>query len=135
MKISTIDREACRKLRDAINKALAPVSEELGVSLKAGNATYTPDGKTARFHLDILTTDDSGKAVDKDAEYFKRNAPFFGMKADDLGKQFKSFGGKVYELVGYNSKSRKFPFIAKDVATSTRFKFTEEAVKRGLGYA
>jgi len=134
MKITTIDKDACRLIRNTLDQALAPVAAQLGVSLKAGHISYALDGKTANVKLEVATLGTDGLAVDKDAEYFKKNAQWMGMKPEDLGRKFKHWDGKEYELIGYNPRAATFPFLCRYLRTGTVYKLSTDMVKSGLGY-
>ena len=134
MKITSIDRDACRVLRTTLDQALAPVAAQLGISLKAGHISYALDGKTANVKLEVATLSADGTAIDKDAECFKKNAEWLGMKPEDLGRKFKSSEGKEYTLTGYNPRAQKFPFLGRETRSGTVYKLTATMVKRGLGY-
>jgi hypothetical protein len=134
MKITNIDSAACRQIRTFLDQALASVATQLGIHIKVGHASYAIDGKTANFKLELSTIGADGVAVDRDAERFKSQAQWLGMKAEDLGRRFKNWDGKEYELTGYNPRASRFPFLGKEIRTGKTYKLTESTVKTGLGY-
>ena len=125
-KIAEFNRSECRRLGDAIEKALQKVAEQHGVDLKRGNARFSSSNVTYKIEASLLGT--NGEVKSKEVEDFKKYAPMFGLKAEDFGKQFTTFAGKNYTICGLNTKARKNPIHAKNIKGKT-YIFPAEEVK------
>lgn len=125
-KFKVIDREACRYLRDAIDENLAEIAAELGVSIKAGSASFT--GTNVTFKVECALLDTSGQAQTKESDAFKLYADSYGLKADDLGREFVD-RGRRFKIVGLLPRSTRFPILCQQIGTDRRIKFPAETVK------
>lgn len=86
MKNLTFDRDGCRDLRAALDPVLAKLGEELGATIKAGNASYDPT--TNRITIKIEAT-----AGDTERLTFNRLALGYGFEEADYGKPFTTTQG------------------------------------------
>lgn len=128
-KLKVIDREACRYLRDAIDENLAEIAAELGVSVKAGSASFT--GKNVTFKVEFAILDASGQAQTKESDAFKLYATSYGLKADDLGREFVDRNVR-YKIIGLMPRSTRFPILCQRVGTDKQIKFPVETVRLRL---
>lgn len=128
MKITSFDRQSVRQLRDFIDEELQTLGETLGVQIKLGSGRFTPSNVT--FKLEAAIVNANGVAETKQVSDFKQCATMYGLAADDLGRKFNS-GGRAFEIVGANPKSRVYPILAKNDAGKV-FKFAAHQVKNGL---
>lgn len=126
-----LNRESVRVLRTKIDAALATVGKEMGLSLKAGNCYFT--GTTATFKLEVATIAADGKVVNKMAEEFRRYAPLYHLKPDDLGREFTiPFTTAKYVVEGIKPSSRKYPIICKKLYDGKMYKMTARQVVGAL---
>jgi len=109
-------------LRKKLQAALEKVSEELGWKLSLGSCKYS---SVAEFKLEAAPIGDTGEAVSKVAEDFKKLARVYGFKPEDLGRQFQ-YGGYRFELLGLNIKYRKYPVLAKRIQDGKQYKLPIE---------
>ena len=128
--MTEIDRPFLNKAREHIDKALAAVGEELGVNLQLGNCRYTP-GESFTFKLEGLALGEDGKAVSKEASDFVMLATSFGLKPEDLGKEFVS-RGETFKITGLNLKAKKYPIQAEMLSNGKSYKFPADTVCRLL---
>lgn len=96
-----------KEAREKINEALAPLGKELGVTLKAGNASYSGDGISGHFKLAITTLSEGGEMRDMEAEDFLKYCDSLSFKKEDLGREFKMNGSERFTIKGYRRKARK----------------------------
>ena len=127
--MTEIDRPFLDKARTHIDKALAAVGKELGVNIKTGNCRYS--SSTFTFKLEGCLIGDDGNAVTKEAESFTMLASSYGLKPEDLHKEFKN-GGDTYQIVGLKYRARKFPIQAKRLSDGTVYKFPADTVRFAL---
>lgn len=122
-----IDRNTVKLLRDKLQKRLEEL--EVGLSIHVGNATFTEYNVT--FKVECAVIGKNGEVLNKEAESFKTNALFYGLKPDDLGKIFY-FGGKNYTIVGLKPKNYQTCTIIGERSDGKRFKFDANIVKATL---
>jgi hypothetical protein len=126
-KIKQFDRTECSRLGGAIETALQKVGQQYGVHIQRGNGRFSPTNLTLKLEVSVL--DESGEAVSREEEAFKKHATVFGLKASDLHKTFKDWKGRQYEIIGLNTRARKNPILAKDLRSGKTFVWPEEEVK------
>lgn len=128
MKIETIDRDACKIIRQVLEHAIDVQEEEwegLGLSATVGGASFT--GSSVVFKVEVAVVSKDGAVLNREAQDFKRFAPLFGLAPGDLGRTFK-LGGRTYTVSGCKSRGYKNPIIA-DRDDGKRFKFPSETVR------
>ena len=130
MNLKLNNRNDLRTLNAAMQKALDVVAAEHGLQLKIKSGTYEPDGSRFTTKLEVLAPNESGEIVSKEAQDFQKYATQYDLKADDLGKTFRS-NGHGFTISGMKPRSRKFPILATRDDGKT-FKFTAEAVAQNL---
>lgn len=113
MTIKTLDRQSLRTLRTKMQTALDAISEETGLGIQVGRATYERDGSACTFKLNIVAPDASGEVLTADAKAFKDNAWRWDMAPEDLGRKF-TYNGKVLTIVGATPRSPKYPILGQD---------------------
>jgi hypothetical protein len=111
--------------------ALKSIETEFGVSIKRGNGSFSPNSFSLKIEAAVIGQD--GKVQNKEAEAFKLFAPSCELKPSDLGRTFKDFSGKEYEITGFATRSYQYPILAKETKPNGRvFKFPAAQVKLGL---
>ena len=123
-KITRFDKPNLRVLRDEIDAALKPVADKYGISLKAGNASF--DAQTVRFKLQGAVISDDGVIKDEYRVALERYYPQYVDVEVTLSRAGKA------KVVGYNSRGRKYPFIA-ETPRGERYKVTEMQVRFASG--
>lgn len=129
-KIKNFDRTNIQALRPPIEDALKNLATKYGISVKLGNASFSPSSVT--FKLELATISADGLVCSKEVQDFKNYASMFGLKPDDLGKTFKDINGEVYTIVGAKLHSQKYPILVESASSGKRFKFPERRVQLGL---
>jgi hypothetical protein len=115
--IKQFDRENLKALRTEINEALHAVAIKHKISIKAGNCSF--QGPIATFKVELAVTSQDGEVVSREALYFKNNAVFVGLKAEDLGKEFP-YAGRTFKVVGM--KTRGENILAQDISNKKMYK-------------
>ena len=97
-KLTTIDREAAKRLAALTKEALAGPASDLGLTVTLGRGTFDPEAGTYEVRV---------KYALGDAEriLFAREADLFGLQADDYGAVI-SLSGRQVRLVGFNLRAR-----------------------------
>lgn len=121
--MSGITRALAKQIGNELEEAMAAVAERHGMELQWKGVTYTTAGMV-RPRCELKA---SGAAMNE----FAVNAPIYGLKAEDFGKQFVA-QGRTFEVTGISTRSPKRPILCREIATGKNFKFTAEGAKRGL---
>jgi len=69
-KIKSFDRPALKALRVSLDSALAKVAAEHGISISAGNISFTSETATIKLNAGVINA--SGVTVTKEAKDFAR---------------------------------------------------------------
>ena len=118
-------------LRKEINDALKAIADKYDITILAGNASYN-DGMV-QYKLACTTKGENGEVETKEAKDFKKYASMYGLKVEDLGKEFP-MGRDKYKITGLKPRSRNC-IIAQKVGTTQGYKFDPQLVKQSLGQA
>jgi len=127
--ITSIDREACRHIRQLLDALMPQLEASTGLKIKVGSARFTPENVT--FKLEMATVAKDGTVESKEARAFKLHAKSYHLDPEDFGKTFESRGHK-YTICGLASRSYKFPILAKRNDGKV-FKFPSNMVAMRLG--
>lgn len=117
-------------LRHELTDAMQDVASKHGIAVNIGTARYTSTSATFKLEVRTCGTDSDG-GLSVDAADFKRFCAMFGMTPDMLGKQFRSWDGKLYTIVTVKPNNRKYPVIATN-ANGKRFKFPVAQVMQSI---
>ena len=121
--MSEISRSLLSTLREEINSALAPVAAKHGITLHAGNASYTSTSFT--FKLEGRGKSAEGKPMlselEKRSLVMEINHPSV-TEENVAGFQFKDTRtGRTQTIVGYNSKAPKYSVrLVDDQGTASK---------------
>jgi len=107
MTISKFDKPTLRKLRDELQDAVDAVSSANGIKIDVGNARF--DDTTVTFKLNCVTIGADGIAETTESKNLTRLYPQY------VGKVITLWNGVKGEIVGYSTRSRKYPFQVKGV--------------------
>ena len=111
MTISSFDKATCRALRADLQKVLDAYAVKQGITFTVGNMSFTSEAVSIKMEAKV----NGGKGLreQKIDQDLIRHATINGLSLDVInGKQ----------LVGYNSRAYKMPYIYRDVSTGQRFK-------------
>jgi hypothetical protein len=123
-KIEKFERRHVTMIREEIDAALADLSEQHGISINAGNATYSDNTITFKLELQI-------EGFDPLKDAFEKSSEWFGLKPEDYGREFVK-GVRLYKIVGLKPRNRKYPIICQDMKTGKHYKLPEAAVQAAL---
>jgi hypothetical protein len=105
-----------------IKEALEPIEKKHNVSIKLGTLRYSDSSFNVKIEGLINSIDRSGERIE-----FDRLCNSFGLTREDYKRTFL-YKGKTYELVGFNLKARKYPYVAREVGTENTTRFTESVI-------
>jgi len=118
MTISSFDKATCRALRADLQKVLDAYAAKQGITLTVGNMSFTPEAVSIKMEAKIV----GGKGIreQKIDSALPLQAMYDGLSLDVCsGKQ----------LVGYNSRAYKRPYIYLQINTGKRFKTSRNQAK------
>ena len=121
--IKQFDKSNLQVLRMEMDKALQAISNKYGITVKAGNASYS--GNECTFKVKLNTKGSDGTVITKEAKSWDlykglANGPLDGLQHLSIGDTIK-IQGNTYTLSGYNTRARKAPINFKN-ATGMEFK-------------
>lgn len=128
--IKTLDRSTLRLIGTRIDAALAPLAKELGISIKYNGGSFVSQNATLKLAVAVL--DATGAAVTKEASDFKFYAARFGLKPDDLGREFSVGNDKRFKIAGLKPRRGSYPILAARVSDGRMFKFSARQVRAAL---
>jgi sporulation-control protein spo0M len=118
MTILSFDKATCRALRADLQKVLDAYAAKQGITLTVGNMSFTPEAVSIKMEAKIV----GGKGIreQKIDSALQLQAMYDGLSLDVCsGKQ----------LVGYNSRAYKMPYIYLQINTGKRFKTSRNQAK------
>jgi len=114
--ITRFNRATCSTVGTEALAALQAVADKYGLTVARKSGNYSD----ASFNVTLTFSAKTGSGVPAD---FARSAPLIGLKPEDYGKTFTTYGGKTYRVTGINLRRAKYPVSAEDVNTGKGFKF------------
>lgn len=110
-KFASFDKATCRTLRNELQAVLEKYAGSTGMTISVGNMRFTAGSVTIKVEATIQGAKSTKQALQE--ESLKFHAGLDKLSLDVVnGKQ----------LVGYNSRSYKYPYIYIEVATGKRYK-------------
>jgi hypothetical protein len=127
--VTIFDKAACRVIGGAFHEMAKTFAAQYGLTVKPQGGRFDSNSFTPKVTFCIPTIDGaSGKTVNKkDLEMFKKFAPMHGIDPEAFGKTI-TLVGKVYTIVGWNTKASKSPIGIQDEHGKT-FKCQIESVR------
>jgi hypothetical protein len=119
-KITKIDKASCDVITGAAMDALKSVAEPYGVTVKRGRATYYTEDGRIEFKVTFAL-------ADSDRRLFESQARYYGLQAEDFGREFTHPTGKKFRIVGINPRARTRPIIVE--SDGKKYDMAEDIVK------
>ena len=110
MKITQIDRTACRQISGRVKEALEVVSEELGLNITVHPGRFRADQVTFKVEASTGNAEDAYADAARD---FKTHCVVYGLKKTDLGKTVYGFGTSGV-IIGCKPQSPKYPILVRE---------------------
>ena len=99
------------QLRSSIDEALNRVAEEYGITISAGNCSFS--GNEANFKLKLNTIGGNGKAITRESKMWDLYKSRTNCSHLNIGDTI-TIQGNSYTLSGYNTRARKAPINFTD---------------------
>lgn len=111
MKISNFSRANIKGLRNEIDEALDQVAKKYGITISAGNCTFS--GNEANFKLKLNTIGEGGTAITRESQMWNLYKGRTNCSHLSVGDTIQ-LQGNSYILTGYNTRAKKAPIQFKD---------------------
>jgi hypothetical protein len=118
-----VTRQEIQELKSKVESLL---EQELGNDYKV-LSTRASYGEYGRITLEFYKKNEQGEFESAMEGDFRFHAASYGLAPDDFGARFRQ-NGMTFEIVGLKLRNRKYPIIAKNVATQDQFKFAPEGL-------
>ena len=130
-KVKKFDRPTLRKFREDFASAVKSFADKNGVVISLGNIKFSDAQFTAKMEV-VLAPNASGMSAQEviGRKSLDLEGVFFGLTADDYGRTFKNWDGKLYKLTGVKSSRPKYPIVAEQVGTGKTYKFGEDVIQK-----
>ena len=104
--IQQFNKANLQALRVEMDNALQAISNKYGITIKAGNASYSGNECTFKVKCNTKATD--GTVITKEAMNWDRIAKLKGLGHLSVGSQV-ILQGKTFTIAGWNTRARKAP--------------------------
>ena len=116
--IKQFDKSNLQTLRVEMDKALQAISNKYGITIKAGNASFS--GNECTFKVKLNTTSTDGTVITKEAKTWDlykglTHGPLDGLKHLSVGDKI-TISGNTYILSGFNTRAKKAPINFTDLS-------------------
>jgi hypothetical protein len=128
-KITQFDKPSLHLLRAALDRAMAQVALDHGLTLRVGNISYQQQTCTLKVEAAIVDQA-SGRPATKEAEAFKQLASIYGLRPEDLGRTV-THQGQPLTVAGLKTGASKRPILLEG-ADGRRIVAPVELVKQLL---
>ena len=112
MKVTNFDKPTIKAIRQAMDQALATVSDEYGITINTGNARFS--GNEVTFKVKANTMGEGGQVNTKEAQMFELVKGQEGLGHLSVGDTV-TLQGKSFILKGFNTRARKSPIQIEDM--------------------
>ena len=112
MKVNQFDKSTIKAIRTAMDKALATVSAQYGITINTGNARFSGNEVTFRVKANVVDTN-TGSAITKEAQAWAQYAGLRGIGHISVGDTVQ-LQGQSFTIKGYNTRARKSPINIED---------------------
>tara|TARA_B100001093_G_scaffold435478_1_gene433432 strand:- start:238 stop:633 length:396 start_codon:yes stop_codon:yes gene_type:complete len=109
--IKQFNKPTIVQLRSSINEALDQVAKEYGITISAGNCSFS--GNEANFKLKLNTIGDNGTVITRESQMWDLYKSRTNCSHLSIGDTI-TIQGNSYTLSGYNTRARKAPINFTD---------------------
>ncbi len=116
--MNKFDKQGVRSLSEEMQEAMKVVAKKHNVTINFLSSRYSDADATFRFKT-VLNAPKKGVLTAEQRNYDLHAAL---NPIPPRNTVVKSSANQLFELLGWNSRARKYPIVAKDVATNTLYK-------------
>ena len=109
--IKQFNKPTIVQLRSSINEALDQVAKEYGITISAGNCSFS--GNEANFKLKLNTIGDNGTVITRESQMWDLYKSRTNCSDLSIGDKI-TIQGNTYTLSGYNTRASKAPINFTD---------------------
>lgn len=124
MSFDFTNKDSLRLLRGKIQDALNPVGKQLGVSVLAGNISYTDGECTVKVM--VKAAGEAGLRAEK--KKWESACFLYGLKPEHHRQRFHVGDGNVWLPVEFNTRAPKYPLIAVNEDTGRKHRLSKAYV-------
>lgn len=119
--VTTLDRQSLKAVvRPALDRKLKELSDELGIQITSGSASFDPNGQNATFKVDLAVVDQqTGAVMTQERQDFLTYAKLYDL-SEDMLDQAVVLGGDRLRIVGFKRKARKNNIVVEATDGSGR---------------
>ena len=110
-KIESFNKPQIVQLRSEIDNALNSVAKKYGITISAGNCSFS--GNEANFKLKLNTIGDGGTVITRESKMWDLYKSRTNCSHLNIGDTI-TIQGNSYTLSGYNTRARKAPINFTD---------------------
>ena len=116
--IQQFNKANLQDLRVEMDNALKSLEKKFGITIKAGNASFS--GNECTFKVKLNTTSTDGTVITKEAKTWDlykglTHGPLDGLKHLSVGDKI-TISGNTYILSGFNTRAKKAPINFTDLS-------------------
>ena len=127
-KLTTMDKRTAGVIDKAVENALRPVAEAMGLDLKMKGGRFDPSAGMFMPRMELtLQTGQDGRTQEQIT--FEKNCESFLLKPENYKAQLTTRHGPC-ELIGFALSRSKFPIRARVIASGKEILFTEAILKQ-----
>lgn len=131
MKITQFDRATLRELQPKLKTELSKVGKKFGLDLGIGGITFYDTHFTTKLTVKVNSPSAKRKETQKDKNEFKAYCTAAGINATKANKGTFKIRTVTYQVLGkVNTRSRKYPFLCKNMNTKKIYGITTSTIKR-----
>ncbi len=129
--MTEMTRALAATLRTDVEAALQDVAKKHGLSIKMGNANFSPSSLVQK--VEFATLGEDGVVMNRSMEDLINNLWRLEITEADLGKAYNHpmlMGGRAFKIVGYRTRARKNPITVEMLDDSKRYVISLDAMRR-----
>ncbi len=121
----TLSRDRIREIEAEIDRLLQPLETSFGVRAKCESASYA--ATYAYVKVQVSVVGESGEVRTREAADFRSRAFLYGLKPDDLGREF-AYENDRYKVTGLKPKGSKYPILVQRLSDNHELRFPASIV-------
>jgi hypothetical protein len=102
-KVTSVNEKVCQDLRNEMNELLSKYGKTIGMEISVGNMSFS----NSDIKIKVQATVEGGVTIEESQMSLHLNSMIGRYNLNSKVKH----KGQIYELVGYKSRNRKYPFI------------------------
>ena len=125
-----MDKEVATEIRSILKRELPLILKTHGLKLDLGNGSFDEDSVKFAFKIKLEDAKrDIEKALASDIKFRKD----YEQIELDITKIHQARNGEKFSLIGYKSKSRKFPYVVLNLTNNKEYLISTDAVEQDFG--